>query len=125
MSKTTELRKQLQIILKTVADRVHYEEAPSTESYPYVVYEVSELVYNYGLTTMQLEINVLDYGTSSGVVEQLADLIQDTLHKCYFINEIIQFSIYKGNKIIIKEEDKQIIRRRMNFEIQLHELKGE
>jgi len=125
MSKTTELRTQLQTILKTVADRVHYEEAPDTSPYPYVVYELDELVHENGLTILQLEVNALDYGSNSSVVEILADSIQDTLHKCYFINDKIQFSIYRGNRNIIKEEDKKIIRRRMIFEIQLHELKGE
>ena len=125
MSKTTELREQLQTILMTVADRVHYEEAPSTALYPYVVYESSELAYENGKTTFQLEVNVLDYGEDSSTVEILSDLVQNTLNKYYFINDTIQFTTYKGNKNIIKEEDKKIIRRKMNFEIQLHELKGE
>jgi len=125
MSKTTELRKQLKIILKTVADRVYHEEAPPTALYPYVVYESSELAYENGKTTFQLEVNVLDYGEDSSTVEILSDLVQNTLNKYYFINDTIQFTTYKGNKNIIKEEDKKIIRRKMNFEIQLHELKGE
>lgn len=125
MSKTIELRTQLNIIFKTLTSKVYYEEANADSPYPYLVYELSELVNNYGKTTLQLEVNVLDYGTNSTVVETLADLVQDTLHKCYFINDKIQFSIYKGNKIIVKEEDKQIMRRRMTFEIQLSELRGE
>lgn len=125
MSKTVELIEQLQIIFKTLTTNVYYEEAPDTSDYPYLVYEVSELVNNYGKTTLQLEVNLLDYGTLSLDIDILADTVQDTLHKYYFMNDEIQFTIYKVNRNTIKEEDKKIIRRRLTFEIQLHELKGE
>ena len=74
---------------------------------------------------MQLEVNVLDYGTKTRVVETLSDTLQDTLNKYYFINDKIQFTVYRGNRITIQEEDKKIRRRRMTFEIQLHELREE
>ena len=125
MSKTLELRKQLQIIFKTITDNIHYEIAPDTSPYPYLVYELSELTYNYGKAVMQLEVNILDYGTSTSVVETLSDTLQDKLNKYHFINDKIQFNIYRLNKITVQEEDKKIRRRRLTFEIQLHELKGE
>ena len=86
VSKTLELRKQLQIIFKTITDNIHYEIAPDTSPYPYLVYELSELTYNYGKAVMQLEVNILDYGTSTSVVETLSDTLQDILHKLYFMN---------------------------------------
>lgn len=124
MSKTVELRKQLEIIFNTITN-TYFEEASSDASYPYLVYEINELVSNYGKTTLQLEVNILDYGKASRVCEDLADTVQVTLDRYYFINDKIQFAIYKGNRNTIKEEDKKIIRRRMIFEIQLHELRGE
>lgn len=120
-----ELRKQLQILFKTITTNVHYEIAPDTSPYPYLVYELSQLTYNYGKAVLQLEVNILDYGTSTTVVETLSNTLQDKLNKYYFINDKIQFSVYRRTRNTIQEEDKKIIRRRLTFEIQMHELKEE
>jgi len=125
VSRTIALRTELQRLFKTLTTNVHYEEAPDTIAYPYLVYELSELAYSYGKTTYQLEVNILDYGTSSSAAERLADTVQENLNKYHFINTVIQFTVYKGLRQTIKEDDKKIIRRRLLFEIQLHELKGE
>lgn len=125
MSKTIELKKALNTLLKTVATRVFYEEAAAIKVYPYVVFELSEIGYDAGKTLYQLEVNALDYGSDTTTVETLADDIQELLNKYYYINTNIQFSIYKGIKGSVKESEKEIIRRRLLFEVQLHELKGE
>lgn len=123
--KSIALRTALQGILKAEATNVYYEEAPDTHAYPYVVYEVSELSHDSGRTLMQLEINVIDHGDSTSAVETLADDIQAALHKFYYIGSLVQFTCYKNQRQTVKEDDKQIIRRRLLFEIHLHELKGE
>lgn len=125
MSKTLALRKQLQSMLKTITPNVYYEEAPDNRPYPYLVFELSELTHNDGMTLLQLEINAIDYGDSSARIEGIADSVQKALHKYYFINHEIQFTSYKNKRDTIKEEDKQIIRRRLLFEVRLHELEGE
>ena len=125
MSKSIALRTALQTIFITKASNVYYEEAPDTHPYPYVVYELSELSHDSGRTLIQLEVNVIDHGDSTSVAEALADDIQDALHKLYYIDTSIQFSSYKNQRNTVKEDDKQIIRRRLLFEIHLHELKGE
>lgn len=123
--RTIELRKQLTTVFKTITDNVHNELQFDAPSYPYLAYELNELYYEYGKSVQQLEVNIMDYGTSTSAVETLADTLQNTLNKYYFINDKIQFSIYRLNRNTIQEEDKKIRRRRLTFEIQLHELKGE
>ena len=125
MSKTIALRTELQRLFKTLTSNVYYDIALDTAPYPYLVYELSELTFDYGKTLIELEVNIFDYGSSSSAVEILADTLQETLNKYYFINDKIQFTVYKASKNKIEEEDKNIIRRRLTFEIQLHELKGE
>lgn len=125
VSKTIALRTELQRLLKTLTANVYYEEAPSPPPYPYMVYELSEFSSDYGKTLMEIEVNILDYGASSSSVEVLADSLQDALHGYTFINTEIQLRLYKGMRQRVVEEDKQIIRRRLLFEIHLHELKGE
>ena len=125
MDKTVALRTVISTLLKTMTPNVYYEDAPDTNPYPYMVYELNEITYSYGKVLYQLEINVLGYGADTAPIETLADTTQRTLNKYSFINTDIQFTIYQGLRNTIKEEDEQIIRRRLLFEIQLHELKGE
>ena len=124
MTKTISLRTEIKRLLKTLAANVYYEEAPSTVT-SYIVFELSEVNKEYGRVLIQLEINIFDYGQSTTAVETLADQVQSTFHKYHFIDANIQFMVYEGSRQIIKEEDKQIIRRRLLFEVHLHELKGE
>lgn len=123
--KTWTLRTELQRLLKTLTTHVYYEGNQDSAVYPRLVFELREVSCDSGKTLYQLEINVIGYGTDTRVVEDLADTVQSSLNKYYFINSEIQFSVYRGLRQKVEEKDKQIIRRRLLFEIHLHELKGE
>lgn len=123
--KTWALRVELQRLLKTLTTNVYYEGNQDPAVYPRLVFELNEVSYDSGKTLFQLEVNIIDYGTSTRTVEDLADTVQNALNKYYFINSEIQFSVYRGLRQKVKEDDKKIIRRRLLFEIHLHELKGE
>ena len=121
MSKTEALKTEIKRLLKLSISRVSFEKAPKERKYPYAVFELSELGKEYGKTTMQLEINVVDYGPDTSTVDTISDDIQNDLHGYSFISNEIQFTSFSGNRQTIPEEDKEINRRRMLFEIQLHE----
>lgn len=123
--KTWALRVELQKTFKALTANVYYEGNQDPAVYPRLVYELNEVSYNSGKTLYQLEVNIFDYGTSLRAVEDLADSLQNTLNKYYFINNEIQFAVYRGLRQKVEEKDKSTIRRRLLFEIHLHELKGE
>ncbi len=123
--RTWTLRTELQRLFKTLTTNVYYEGNQDPAVYPRLVFDLSEVTYDSGKTLYQLEINIIDYGTSTKAIEELTDTVQSTLNKYYFINDEIQFAVYRGLRQKVEEDDKQIIRRRLLFEIQLHELKGE
>ena len=125
MSKTTELRDQIQAQLESVAQNVYFQKKPTRFGYPYVTFEMNELGYDSGKTLYQMEINVIDEGTSTAAVETIADDIQSLLHRLYYIGDTIQFVCYKDQRQTIREDDPKIHRRRMLFELHLHDLKGE
>ncbi len=125
MSKTWALRVELQKIFKVLTNNVFYEGNQDFNIYPRLVYELSEVSYNSGKILYQLEVNIFEHGTSTKAVDDLADSLQNTLNKHYFINNEIQFAVYRGLRQKVEEKDKSIIRRRLLFEIHLHELKGE
>jgi len=123
--KTWTLRVELKKIFKTLTTNVYYEGNQDPAVYPRLIYDLSEVSYDSGKTLYQLEVNIIDYGTSTRLVEDLADIVQSALNKHYFINSEIQFVVYKGARQKVEEDDKLIIRRRLLFEIQLHEMRGE
>lgn len=123
--KTWTLRTELQRLFKTLTTNVYYEGNQDPAVYPRLIYDLSEVSYISGKTLYQLEINIIDHGTSTRVAEDLADTVQSALNKYYFINSEIQFSVYRGLRQKVEEEDKLIIRRRLLFEIQLHVMEGE
>lgn len=125
MEKTYELRKAFQTTLKTIITNVYYDQAPDNATYPYIVFDLAELYHEDGRTLMELEANVIDYGTSTTRAEDIADRLQYTLHRMNYINAFIQFRVYRGLRQKVEEEDKQLIRRRLTFEVHLHQLKGE
>lgn len=125
MSKTEALKTEITRVLKLSLSKVSFGRAPAKKVYPYAVYDLSEIGSENGRTNFQLEVNVVDYGPDTSRVDDISDDIQDRLHRYDFINSAIQFTSYIGIRQPVTEEDKEINRRRMLFEIQLHELKGE
>lgn len=125
MTKTIQLRKVIQDKLETLTSKVYYEIAPENVTGPYLVYELSELTYEYGKTLLQLEINVIDYGPGTLNAEVLADNTQRLLNRLNHIDGLLQMTVYQGSRQTVRETDKEVIRRRLIFEIQLHEMKGE
>lgn len=117
-----ELRKQIQGILKTICNNVYYENG--AQFYPYVVFEISELAYEAGKHSCQLEINVINKGEDTTVVEQIADDIEGMLDSYSYNDTLLQFRTFKGSRKIVREEDKQIKRRRLLFELYYY-TKGE
>lgn len=125
MGKTELLKVELKKILKGKAERVSYETGPKNKVYPYVVFETSELSSSDGKTIYQLEVNAYDFENKTSAIDDLADDIQTALHNKFIINGMIEFVAYKGARQSPKEDNKDILRRRLLFEVQLHELKGE
>lgn len=119
------LRRELHKIFETLTSNVHYEQAPDRVTYPYLVYELSELSHEDGMSLIEMEVNVLDYGQNSSPVELIADSVQDKFNKFDFMGIDLYFTTYRGARQIVREDDKQIIRRRLTFELHLHERKEE
>lgn len=121
MTKTLAARSVIQAELKKLCSNVHFEQANSDAAFPYLVYSLEELTHEYGLTLCQLEVNAVDYGTSTSTCETLADNVQLALDRLLHIDSDVQFNIYRERRQPVSEEDRKIIRRRMTFEVRLHE----
>ena len=121
MSKTVELRTELRNHMLEACSNVYYEEAPTPYRYPYVVYEIQELSHTDGKTLCQMEVNAIDYGKDSKRIENISDQVQDIFNHLYVLTSGLQFSVHMDRRQIVREQDKKVLRRRMLFEIHLHE----
>ena len=120
-SKTVALRTAVQAKLKTLCDRVYYEHAEQNADFPYLVFSAEEVQRDYGTISCDLEINAVDYGRDTATCETLADNVQASLDKWRYLDDDVQFSTYCDRRNNVQEEDKKIIRRRIIFEVRMHE----
>lgn len=119
-NKTVALRTALKAKLNVVCQRVYYDQAPATASFPYIVFSIAELSTDDATTLCELEVNVLDYGSDTSTCENMTDAVQ-TEFDFYVHTESPVFQTYKERRHPVQEEDKKTIRRRMTFTLRLHE----
>ena len=115
------LRIELNKILKTIHPRVYFMKAPDTVVFPYVVYDLPQSYFDDGLEVFNLDIDVWDDKTDTTEIETLAQSIWNTLHKYYFINNDIQFTTYRINRMTIQDDDPRIRRRTLMFNIRYYD----
>ena len=130
MTKTVALRTVVQTMLESVvtpADssepsmKVYYQQAEKEHPAKYIVYTVDEVLREDERTTLELEINVMDYGTDTEDAEELADEIQAAFDKNIQITNDIAVYFYIDRRNSPVEEDRLIIRRRLTFTTYLYE----
>lgn len=117
---TNNLRALIRTKLLGRVPAAHYGVAPASAEYPYAVFELKELSYGDGLSLQELEVHVLDYGTDTAPAEDMADGIQADLDHFQALTEDFEISIYKERRQPLYEDDKQIIRRRLTFQVRLY-----
>lgn len=121
MSKTGALRAAVVEIIGRSAPFVYYGQAGPGHPKQYAVYELEEISSIDDQTTVQLEINCMDYGTDTAACEKMADEIQAALNHAVVLNDGIMFRSYIERRQPVYEEDRKIIRRRLLFTLYLYE----
>jgi hypothetical protein len=124
MNKTLALRTTVVDLLSTVmptGSKTYYQQAQKDHPKIYVVYLLDQLLNEDGRYTYELEVNVMDYGTDTSTVEDLADAIQDLFNKRVVITDDIGVYFYTDRRNTVEEEDRNILRRRLTFSAYLYE----
>lgn len=125
MSKTEALRTVITSKLETFCPRVYYGQAKKGTDRPYIVYSLEQIDQMDDQHTMELEVNVMDYGLDTGPVERISDAVMDGFDRLYFMSEEIFFSAYPNRRQPVTEENRNVIRRRLLIEIHFYEMRGE
>ena len=103
--------------------KVYYGQAEKDAATKYIVYTIAEVMREDERTTLELEVNVMDYGTDTSAAETLADTIQAAFDKQFCINSDIACYFYIEQRNTLTEQDRLIIRRRLTFTTYLYERK--
>ena len=124
MNKTLALRtvvvEQLTAVMPT-GSKVYYQTAQKDHPQIYAVYLLDQMMLEDDRYAYELEINVMDYGTDTSTLEDLADSIQAAFDKLVVLTSDIGVHFYTDRRNTVEEEDRNILRRRLTFSTYLYE----
>lgn len=113
-----ELRKVISSELKKYHNKVYYHNASKDQSFPYVVYNFPNSFMNDDQEVFNLDVDIWDNKDDTTELETIACNIWRGLHRYRYIDENIQFSIYRDNRLPpLDEGEKNIKRRKLIFEV--------
>jgi hypothetical protein len=120
--KTVAFKKQIYAELSTLCTRVKSRiTRAAPKDYPYIVFNKSVLEKKDWNEKIQLEINVVGYGDMGDGVSDLADSVEEMFDHYFYINAAIAFESYLNTRTPIEEQDKEVVRERLLFDVYLTE----
>jgi len=124
MNKTLALRTVVVEQLSSVmpeGSKIYYQTAQKDHPKIFAVYLLDQMMLEDDRYAYELEINVMDYGTDTSTLEDLADSIQAAFDKKVVITADIGVHFYTDRRNTVEEEDRNILRRRLTFSAYLYE----
>ena len=118
---TNDLRAWTTARLSDITREVYCGTAPGSAKKPYLVYGLEVLSRKPGMTIQELEVEVVDYGRDTARAEAMADAVEAALHDRTDLTEHFFVAIYHERRQPIYENDRLIIRRRLTFQVRVHE----
>ena len=121
---TVKLRELMKAALAEAAPAatgVHSGAAPSSAELLYLVFSLEEVMHEDNLSLQEMEVDVVDYGENTEPAETAADQIAAALDHRYIMTDDLQASVYQERRQPLYETDKNVIKRRLTFQIRLHE----
>lgn len=118
---TADLRTFLTERLQAICPRTYYGNAPASADFLYLVWNLEAVSYEEGFSLQELEVDTVDYGSDTAPAEAMADLVQASLHNLHQLTDSFFVAIYRERRQPLYENDKSVIRRRLTFQVRLHE----
>ena len=116
------LRKLLHLYLKSIHPRVYFQDAPDNAQFPYLVYDFTQII-NDGeeFETVAVDIDGWDMPADGDttVLETLMQTVNDTLNKKTLTTEGLAVTFYLDRKIPLRDDNKNIRRRKYIYEARL------
>lgn len=120
--KTNDLRELIQAELLTVCDDVSYNIAPTSVTYPHIVWTFSKVdIGDLSRDDLFLDIDIWDRGYSAEAIEDLADKVEALFNAANLPQDTILPTFYRSDRKTVIDEDKMIRHRILTFNIQNYE----
>ncbi|CAK7001957.1 hypothetical protein [Tissierella sp.] len=125
------LRTQLNKILKSIhpnaivqgksKSRVHFQFPTDETPFPYIVYDLPQSYFEDDLEVFNLDVDIWDNKTDTTEIETLSQAIWNELNRYHFINNDMQFTIYRQSRLTIEDDDPRIRRRTLIFQLRYYD----
>lgn len=112
-----ELRVVINTLLKDKYERVYYQQAPNDKAFPYLIFNFPNSFDNEDQEVFNFDIDVWDYSESSVNVEEISSELWRFFNRYHYLDDNMQFSVYRANRLPLEEEDKKFKRRKLIFEL--------
>lgn len=112
------LRREIIQLLRQYHDRVYFQKSPNSILFPYVIYDFPNSFMEEDQEIYNLDVDIWDNKDDTTELETIASTIWKALHRYRHLDDDIQFSIYRENRLPpLDEDEKHIKRRKLIFQV--------
>src|SRR5690625_3995412 len=105
-------------------NRVYYQKASTDAPFPYVVYDFPNSFMDEEQEIFNLDVDVWDNKNDTTEIETIASNIWRTFNRYRYIDDDIQLSIYRENRLPpLDEKENNIKRRKLIFQVRYFDRK--
>lgn len=109
------LRKALHLYLKSLYNRIYFQQAPDTAQLPYAVYNITSILDDgEGTQTITLEIDGWDNSSDTSALEDMMTNL-NKLNKAVITTDDVSVVFYLEGKHAFVEDDTKYNRRRYSY----------
>ena len=120
MNRVTTIRTAIGAILAAVGS-AHYEDAPETATYPYLVFNLPNSIDSGTLEQFVLDVDGWDDDTNTTTLEALMYSVDQALHRRSIISGDLGLRIYRENRLVLDEKESRLRRRKYIYQIRVYE----
>ena len=117
------LRELIRPFLKSIHPRIYFQDAPENAKFPYLVYDFTQIT-NDGeeFETVAVDVDGWDMPSDGDTtaLEILMQTVNDALNKKTLTAEGLAVTFYLDRKIPLRDDNKNIRRRKYIYEARLH-----
>ena len=123
MIKVIEIRKIINIALKSIHPRVYYRTAPDTAVFPYLVYDLPNSTDDGTLEQFVLDVDAWDsINGDTTALETLIDNADKSLHrKTITVDDDLAVTFYRESRLTLTDDDPNIKRRKYIYQVRTFE----
>lgn len=112
------LRIAIKQILETHHTDIHFQRAPRDATFPYVVYDFPNSFENEDQEIFNFDVDIWDNNEDTTNLETIASTFWKLFNRYHYIDDDIQFSVYRDNRLPpLDEEENNIKRRKLIFQL--------